>query len=454
MKALKALLFLGIVGGSSLPAIAQDNIIDEVVWVVGDEPILKSDVEESRISSEMGGTPIQNPYCVIPEQLAIQKLFLHQADIDSLYAKDNEITQAVNRQESYYLNVYGSKERIEEYAKKSIKDLREMWKTQSRDRIRIDQMRSKIVDEVKVTPAEVREYFKTVPQDSLPIIPTEVEVQIITQTPTIPRSEIDRIENELREYARRVNSGESDFATLAMLYSQDGSARNGGELGYSGRGEWVPEFANVAFSLNDPKKVSKIVKTEYGYHILQFIGKRGDKVNVRHILLKPQMSQTEIDKSLVRLDSLANDIRTNEKHSFENMVAFNSDDKDTKKNYGLMSFYDSKTNARSSRIEMKNLQQDVAKVVDTMKVGEISRSFVMTNNNGQEVCAIVKLKSRIDSHRANMTEDFQAMKDIVLEKMQAKKVDEWIKEKQKTTYVRINPKWQDCTFQYPGWIKK
>ena len=166
-----------------------------------------------------------------------------------------------------------------------------------------------------MTPAEVRKYFSSLPEDSLPLIPTQVEVQIITSVPKVSRAEVERIESRLRDFAKRINSGESEFSTLAKIYSQDGSARNGGELGYSGRNQWVPEFANVAFSLNDPKKVSKIVRTEFGFHIIQLIDKRGDRINVRHILLKPEIEESEYERALGRLDSIADDIR-NDKFTF------------------------------------------------------------------------------------------------------------------------------------------
>ena len=282
--------------------------VDEVIWMVGDEPILLSDVEEMRISAEMYGERIENPYCVIPEQLAIQKLFLHQAALDSIEVDESLIIKAADEQVNRAIQNFGSRENVETMARKTIAQFREQQKTMFRNDEKIRQVRKKITDNLKITPAEVREYFNNLPQDSLPLIPTQVEVQIITSAPQVTRKEVERIEERLREFARQVNSGETEFSMLAKFYSQDGSARNGGELGYSGRNQWVPEFSNVAFSLNDPKKVSKIVRTEYGFHIIQFIDKRGDKVNVRHILLKPEIEENEITKSLEKLDSIANEI--------------------------------------------------------------------------------------------------------------------------------------------------
>ncbi len=431
---------------------AQKNVVDKVVWVVGDEPILLSDVEEARISSEMQGTPVEDPYCVIPEQLAIQKLFLHQADLDSIEIDEANLIQAVNEKIDLFIHTYGSKENVETMAHRSLSQFKELQKKMLRDSERMREVQKKITANVKVTPADVREYFKNVPQDSLPFIPTQVEVQIITSTPEVSRQEIERIEDRLREFARRVNDGESDFSTLAMLYSQDGSARMGGELGYNGRNQWVPEFANVAFSLNNPKKVSKIVRTEFGFHIIQLIDKKGDKVNVRHILLKPEIEDSEYTKALTRLDSIVVDIKEGD-FTFEDAASVLSDDKDTRNNNGLMFYQDKEKYTRTSRFKMEELPQEIAKVVNNMQIGDISKAFILNNEKGQRVCAVVKLKNRIEGHYANTTEDFQVLKDVVLEKKRNEKIEQWIKDKIQKTYIKIDPEWKNCEFKYSGWIK-
>ena len=388
---------------SPMLGFAQTNIVDEIIWVVGNEPILLSDVEETRISSEAYGQPVDNPYCTIPEQIAVNKLFVHQAELDSVTVSESDVIRAVDNRINESIQAFGSREALEQMYGRSVSQMRENLKKQYREQMMADEVRQKLTTDVKATPAEVREYFKNVPNDSLPFIPTQVEVQIITSVPEVPRAEVERIENKLREYARRVNSGEADFSTLAKFYSEDGSARNGGELGYMGRNQLVPEFANVAFTLNDPKKVSKIVRSEYGYHIIQLIDKKGDKINVRHILLKPHIDDSEIEKGIARLDSIANDIRAN-KFTFDAAALALSDDKDTRNNHGLMANVDQQNGTVSSRFEMQDLPADVAKVVDTLSVGQISRAFRMTNDKGQEVCAVVMLKNRIEGHPANMTD--------------------------------------------------
>ncbi len=432
---------------------AQLNVVDEVVWIVGDDPILLSDVEETRIQAEMEGSPIENPYCTIPEQLAIQKLFFHQAELDSIEVSEVTALKEANERINFFVQNLGSRENVEKHFHLTIPQLREKLKKTMRQKSMIQQIEHKLFGNIKVTPAEVRAHFSNVPEDSLPLIPTQVEVQIITTHPRPTREEVERVEERLREFARRVNAGEAEFSTLAKIYSQDpGSARLGGELGYSGRNQFVPEFSNVAFALNDPKKVSKIVRTEFGYHIIQLIDKKGDKANFRHILLKPEIADSVFANELERLDSIASDINR-EHFTFEVAALQLSDDKDTKNNHGIMVNTDMMTRKITSRFAMKDLPTEIARVVETLEVGEISKAFIYKNAQGQDVCAIVKLKNRIDAHRANMTEDFQVLKDVVQSKRALEMRKKWIEEKQKSTFVRINPEWRNCTFEYPNWGK-
>ena len=433
---------------------AQNNVIDEVVWVVGDEAILKSDVENERLNAQYENRRFDgDPYCVIPEELAVQKLFLHQAEIDSVEVSDQEVLQRVEQRTSWLIDQFGSKEKLEEYYNKSYTQIREMLRDNIREGMRVQQMQQKIIGDIKLTPAEVRNYFSKLPKDSIPFVPTQVEVQIIELMPKISEKEIERVKAQLREYADRVNKGETSFSILARFYSQDpGTAARGGEGGFTGRGELVPEFANVVFNLTDPKKVSKVFETEFGYHIAQLIEKRGDRVNYRHILLRPEVDKKDIDAALARLDSIGDDIRK-AKFSFDDAATWLSQDKDTRNNHGLLANPQNST----SRFEMQQLasliSQDVAKVVEKMQIGEISKAFTMINSKGKEVCAIVKLKIRIDGHKATITEDYQRLKSMVTAKRSEEKIQKWIVEKQKNTYVRINPTWRNCDFKYPGWIK-
>ena len=434
---------------------AQNSIIDEVVWVVGDEAIYKSEVEEARRDAQMRGVQWDgDPYCLIPEQLAVNKLFLNQAELDSIFATDDDVAQMVDYDYKEMVNDAGSEEKLEEYYDMTSDQIKSRLYETRRQAYVINKVRDKIMARVKVTPAEVRRYFKDIPADQIPAIPTQVEVQIITQDPIIPQEEIDAVKSELRGYIDRVQSGEVSFSTLARLYSEDpGSARNGGDCGFFGRGEMVPEFSAVAFNMTDPNKISKIVETEYGFHILQFVERLGDRVRVRHILRKPRIPMESINDCLGRLDTIAQNIR-NGNHTFEFCVATYSQDKDTRNNNGLMSHRPEPGAPGISKYRMEELPQDVAKVIDRMHVGEISDPFVMQLSNGKTTCAIVKLKNKINGHKANMAEDYEILYEIVSGMRKQEALEKWIREKQRTTYVRISEGWNDCEFQYPGWGKQ
>jgi peptidyl-prolyl cis-trans isomerase SurA len=333
--------------------------------------------------------------------------------------------------------------------------IRESIFEQYKNKLTEVRVREQLTKDVKVTPAEVRRYFKGMPEDSLPLIPTQVEVQLLVMQPRIPQEEIDRLKAELRDYAERATGGTTSFSTLARLYSEDpGSARQGGELPYMGKGELDPAFANVAFSLTEPNKISKIVQSEFGYHIIQLIDKRGDKVMCRHILKRPRVADEDIDTTLVRLDSIAEDIRK-EKVTFEQAVMIVSEDKDTRNNHGILT--NRKMNdERTTRFEMAELSaysSELARVVENMEIGEISKPFKMINSKGTTVCAIARLKSRIKAHRAIISEDFQVLKDLVLDKRREDYIHQWVVNKIKATYVRINPDYRSCQYEYDGWIR-
>lgn len=431
----------------------EKSVADEVIWVVGDEAILKSDVEALRLQSEAEGVKFKgNPDCSIPEQIAVQKLFLHQAAIDSLTVTEAEISQGVEDQINNWINIIGSREKLEEYRKMPISQLREQMHDDFKNVKLVQKMKEKLVEDVSVTPADVRDYFRDVPSDSLPYVPTEVEVEIITRKPKVSQEEINRIKDELRNYTERVTNGGSSFSTLARLYSDDTeSARQGGEIGLRGRGVLDPAFANVAFNLTDPKKISKIVESEFGFHIIQLIDKRGDKVNVRHILKIPKVSAEAIATETQKLDSLADEIRAN-KYTFEEAATYISDDKDTKNNRGVM-VNNSMRGSLTSRFQMKDLPTEVARAVEGLKVGEISKAFSMINQSGKTQVAIIKLKNRIEGHRAAINEDFQVMKNLVLDKEREKVIHDWVVQKIKKTYVRMKDRYKNCDFEYEGWVK-
>ena len=428
---------------------ANNNIVDEVAWMVGDQPIYKSEVEEAYQQMLYEKTPINgDPYCIIPEQLALEKLFLHQADIDTVEVQESMVTQAVEQRINYFITNLGTKEKVEEYFRKPLPEFRQQMTETMRDQYRIQEVQRNISKDMKVTPSDVRRYFASLPEDSIPFIPMQVEAEIISINPKIPQQEIDDVKARLRDYADRVTRGESDFSTLAILYSEDGSSVRGGEIGFMGRGHLEPEYAAVAFNLNDPKKVSKIVETQYGYHIIQLIEKRGDRINTRHILLRPKVSDAELTNSLNRLDSLRTDIK-NGKFTFEEATVV-SQDKDTRNNHGRMVNAENNT----TRFEMSQLPQEVARKISAMEVGDISEAFIMKDpKRDRDIVAIVKLTARIPAHKANLSDDYQVIKGMYENAERQRMVDEWIKKKISDTYVKIEDNWSDCEFRNPGWIK-
>lgn len=432
---------------------ATDNVAEEVAWTVGDQPIWKSEIEEAYQQALYERVPIDgDPYCVIPEQLAIEKLYLHQADMDTIEVPSSMVTQQVEGQINHYINSLGSKEKVEQMFNKSIPEIRESLTDMITNRGRIQQVQSALTKNVKATPADVRRYFASLPEDSIPFIPMQVEVQIMMLSPAIPRQEIDDIKARLRDFSERVNSGESDFSTLAILYSEDpGTASRGGETGFMARAQLVPEYAAVAFNLNDPKKVSKIVETEYGYHIIQLIEKRGDRINTRNILLRPKVSDKDLTDALHSLDSLRRDIVDEHKFTFENAVAALSQDKDTRNNRGVM--VNSETG--TTRFEMQNLPQEVSRIVSTMQPGDISKPFMMRDPKlNRDVVAMVKLTNRIEAHKANLADDYQRISGMYEDAQRGKILSDWLEKKIADTYVRIEEGWRNCNFKHKGWIKE
>lgn len=431
------------------------NAVDEVAWIVGDEAIFRSDIEEMYQQMKSEGVPIQgDPYVVVPEQIAVEKLYLHQAKIDTIEVPESSVRNMVDQRINYFINQLGSKERVEEFFHKSLPVLRESLVEMMKNNSIVQQVQRNLTDGVTVTPKEVKKYFDEMPADSIPFIPMQVEVQMITLNPNIPRQEIEDVKARLREYSDLVNKGEKDFSTLAILYSEDtGSSMQGGELGYTGRADWVPEFANVAFNLTDPKKVSRIVETEYGYHILQLIGKRGDMVNVRHILLTPKVSQKDLTDATNRLDSIRKEI-IGGAFTFEEAASFISQDKDTRNNKGVMSNNNFNSNLyRSSKFEMQDLPPEIARQIEKMSPGDVSEAFIMKNNSHKDVAAIVKLTTRIQGHRANLSDDYNLLKKMYENHKKEQVLKDWLETKIKETYVKIEPGWQSDEFHYQGWIK-
>ncbi len=437
-------------GAAAAFTVAQNNIAEEVAWWIGDEPIYKSEVEEMYQTMLYERADINgDPYCVIPEKLAVEKLFLHQAELDSVEVQDGMVASEVDRRINMMIANLGTQEKLEEFYRRPLPEIRETMMDAMRNNYKVSQVQKSLTDNLKVTPSDVRRYFSSLPADSIPFVPLQVETQIMTLNPVIPREEIDEVKARLRDFADRINKGESDFSTLAILYSEDGSSIRGGELGFMGKGQLVPEYAAVAFNLNDPKKVSKIVETEYGFHIIQLIEKRGDRINTRHILLRPKVSDKDLTEAIHRLDTVRADILA-EKVTFEDAIPYVSQDKDTRNNRGVMV----NENTGTTRFEMSQLPQEVSREVSKMQVGELSKPFIMKDpKRNRDIVAIVKLTNRIEGHRANLSDDYQMIKGMYEESQKSKIISDWIEKKIKDTYVRIEDGWRNCDFIHEGWIK-
>ncbi len=451
MKIKSALSIIALATAGAIAVAQKNNIIEEVAWIIGDDPIYKSEIEQAYQDMQNDRIAISgDPYCVIPEQIAIERLFLHQADMDTVEVTESMVSAQVDAQMNYLITNLGSREKVEQYFRKPFTEIREYYATNMRNRYRVNQVKQSLTKNVKVTPALVRRYFDGLPSDSIPYVPLQVEVQVVTLFPAIPREEIDDVKARLRDYAERVNSGQADFSTLAILYSEAPEAVRGGEIGFMGRGQLVPEYAAVAFNLNDPKKVSKIVETEYGFHIIQLIEKRGDRINTRHILLRPKVAEKDLTEAINRLDSVRADIVDNHKFTFEEAARYISQDKDTKNSNGVMVNQETGT----TRFEMSQLPQEISRAIGQMEEGEISAPFVMRDpKKDRESVAIVKLTRRIPAHQANLSDDYQQIKDMYENSAKEKIITDWLNDKIRDTYIRIEDGWRGCDFTHQGWIK-
>lgn len=435
----------------------KKNVIDEVAWIVGDNAIYKSEIEEEYAQMRsMGVSPGGDPYCVIPEQLAVEKLYLHQGKLDTIEAPVSSLSSRVEQQMNYFVKMLGSREKVEELYRKPWNSIRDEVLEKMKTNYIKETVQDNLTKNVKATPNDVKKYFAKLPEDSIPYVPMQVEVQVMQLNPIIPKQEIEDVKARLRDFTDRVNKGESDFSTLAILYSEDPeSARRGGELGYTTRSTYVPEFANVAFNLNDPKKVSRIVETEFGFHIIQFIDRKGDEVNLRHILLKPKVSEKDLRDATMRLDSIRKEIVAGQ-FTFEEGARIFSQDKDSRFNKGIML----NTNQESerfgtTRFEMQDLPQAISQRIEHMQPGDISEPFIMTDpKRNQEVAMIVRLQTRVPGHKANLAEDYNMLRRMYEGYTKEKIIKDWVEQKIKDTYVHISDGWNNCEFHYDGWEKE
>lgn len=435
---------------SSFAAPAQTRLIDEVVASVGDDAILSSDIEYQYGQAMIEGVSYGGDMkCHIFEQLLIQKMMLNQAKIDSVEVKDSEVAQQVDARINYFVQQVGGQDKLEEYFGKPIQQIRRDQMETVRTQMITQRMQQNITKDVKVTPADIRNFYNGMSEDSIPFVPAQYEIQQILVYPEIEQKEIDRIKNRLRDFQKQVAEGR-DFATLAVLYSEDpGSASRGGDLGWYSKSGFVPEFSAVAFNMKEKGKVSKIVETEFGYHIIQFIDRKGDRINCRHILLKPKVTPESRKKATAFLDTVVKYIDEN-KLTFEEAAMRFSMDKDTRSNGGTMVNPEDGT----IKFQLGQIPAEIAKAIQGLREGEVSQPFsMMDDRKGKETMRIVRLVKKYPPHKANINDDYDMLKTMVENQKRKQMLDEWIINKQKELYVVITPDWQGCDFQYKGWLQ-
>jgi peptidyl-prolyl cis-trans isomerase SurA len=444
------LLISGVIASLPLNSIAQDKVIDQIIAVVGRNIILKSDIENQYLQMQaQGATSDGDMKCEVLEQFLEQKLLLAEAELDTLIkVTDNQINGEMDSRMQYFIEHMGSEKEVEKYFSKPIVQIKSDMADAIRQQLMTQQKQQAIISDVKITPTEVRRHFRALPEDEIPVINQQFEYEQITIMPKVSEAEKLRVKTRLRDFKKRVENGDN-FATIAVLYSEGPSATNGGELGYMGRAQLDPAYASVAFNLK-PDKVSNVVKSDFGYHIIQLVDRKGEKINTRHIILKPKIEEEELEKARNLLDSISGFIKSDE-IKWEQAVYLYSSDKKTRKNNGLAI----NQFTGSPKFETDQLDPDVSKVLINMNPGDVSVPFLSTIdvNNDQKVMKVVRLKSKTEQHKANLQNDYQTLSELVLAKKKEDTFRSWISEQQSDTYIHIDNSYVNCNFNLKNWIK-
>jgi peptidyl-prolyl cis-trans isomerase SurA len=428
----------------------EEKIIDRIIAVVGSNIILQSDIENQYLQAQAQGYASKGDLrCEILEELLYQKLLLNQANLDSIEVTESQVESALDSRLRMFVGQVGSEEKLEQYFNKSILEIKSDLKDIIRDQMLTQKMQGNITDDIKVTPSEVRGYYRNIPEDSLPLVSAEYQIEQIVKYPVISETEKLEVKERLEGFREQVSSGKKKFSTLAILYSDDKeSAKNGGDLGFVGRTDLVPEFAAAAFSLKEKDEISKVMETQYGYHIIQLIERKGEKVNVRHILISPEPSIEEIVKAGNFLDSISILIRTG-KVSFEDAAQKYSEDEKTRNNGGLLI----NEMTGSSKLTSDEIDKITNIYIKNIKVGEITKPFEAKDEKGRTIYKIVYVKSLTPPHTSNLTDDYQKIQDMALANKKQTTVDDWINKKLKSTYIHIDESFKTCRFRNMDWIR-
>lgn len=426
---------------------SQPKIVDEIVAIVGDKMILESDIEKQYYQAMAQGVkPTDNLRCQILENLLSEKLLLNQAEVDSVEVTDEQVQTQLDERLKYFISQIGSEEKLVKYFNKSIPEIKEDMYDDIRDQLITQKMSQEITGDISATPSEVKAFFNDMPHDSVPYINAKVEINEIVLYPNTSNEAIFKVREKLLALRQRILDGEN-FATLAVLYSEGPSASKGGDIGWATKADLDPEYAKVAFSLKNGQ-VSKIVESSFGYHIIQLIDRNGNRVHTRHILMKPEISDSTKESTKERLDSIVQLIRL-DSISFAHAAMRYSQDEDTRLNGGQV------VNPRTgdTQFELDQFNTQDLYVIKDLKVGEISAPYESTDDKGKTVFKVVQLKSRIDPHRANLKEDYSLLKQMTQQNKHGEVLDNWINEKLKTTYVKIDDRYKNCNFRNKAWLK-
>ncbi len=446
MQMIAALLFLLLMMPHN-PGFSQQNaVIDHIVGVVGSNAILKSELMDQQIQVEAQGVDLgDDPLCTLLDDLMFQKLLYNQAMIDSIEVSDSEIEMEIERRLRFFIEQIGSRDRLEEYYGQSVDELREEFWDPIKEQIISQRMESQITRNVSVTPSEVRAYFESLSEDEIPMVESELSLAKIIIEPAVQAEEVEAVKERLEGYRQRILDGEN-FRTLAILYSDDpGTARQGGELGFVRRGELHPEFEAVAFSL-EPGDVSGVVETRSGYHIIQPIERRGEEVNVRHLLLRPQVSPEVEQQTKNKLDSIRTAIMSGD-IAFRDAARQHSDHRSATSGGVMVNPYTGTT-----RFKTDELDPNLFFVVDRLEVGEISRPMQTMTEDGEQAFQIVTVRERVDPHPANLQQDYDFIKNLALKEKRDKRLDEWVNNRLRSTYITIHENYEDCRFDY-DWLQ-
>ncbi|KWW28425.1 MAG: peptidyl-prolyl cis-trans isomerase SurA [bacterium P201] len=441
----------------ALPMMAQNRqsqVIDKVVAVVGKNIILQSDIENQYIQYRMQGMAEGTGKEVrgrILEDLLLQKLMLNQAEMDSITVTDEQVEAELNRRIQWFIARIGSQEKMEAQFGKSMSEIKDEVRQASKDNMLQEQVQAKIMENVVVTPKEVKEFYRDIPRDSLPMIDSDYELVQIVKRPPVSIDEKLMVKDRLYQIRKRILDGESSFATMAVLYSEDpGSSRQGGELGFAGKGVYATEFENVAFNLRDGE-ISDVVETEFGFHIIQLIERRGETINCRHILLTAKVPVEALEKAQNELDSVAQLVR-NGNMTFEEACKKYSDD-DSKNNGGYLT----NMGTGGNWLSMKDLQEleqsypeykNLAFVINRLEVGEISDPLPMTTNDNKDAFRLIMIKRKTEPHQANLKDDYNLIQNWAMSQKRQEALGKWVSEKAAKAYIRLDDTFKDYDFYY------